>query len=362
MSELRLDLAAGGYPIRIEEGLLARPEILAQYLPARSVLITNETLRPLLADPLAEILGASCVEVFSLPDGEQYKTLESVTRIHTCLLERQLGRDATLVAVGGGVVGDVTGFAAATYMRGIDFVQVPTTLLAQVDASVGGKTGVNHPLGKNMVGAFWQPRAVLIDPAVLRSLPQRELRAGMAEVIKYGLLGDAEFFSWLEEHIDALVARQPGELTRAIETSCRRKAEIVADDEREKGGARVLLNLGHTFAHAIETAQGYAQWLHGEAVACGMVLAADLSVRIGWLGEAEAARAADLIERAGLPVRLPEDLSAVELRAHMGRDKKNLDGRIRLVLLRGIGEACVTQEVEEGALMATLEAGGLSGD
>ena len=354
MRTLSVDLARGAYPILIADGLLGRGDEMARHLPAPVAVVTSETVRPLYAEALAARLGDACAGVCALPDGERHKTLESVTAVHTWLLERGLGRDATLLAVGGGMIGDIAGFAAATYMRGIDFVQAPTTLLAQVDASIGGKTGVNHPLGKNMVGAFWQPRAVLIDPVTLASLPERELRAGVAEIIKYGLLGDAALFAWLEEHVEALLAREPEALAHAIEASCACKARIVAADEREQG-MRALLNLGHTFAHAIETEQGYAQWLHGEAVGCGMALAADLAVRMDWLAAADAERAIALIARAGLPVRLPDGLSAPALRAHMGRDKKNRAGQLRLVLLRGIGAAEVCAQADERLLAATLE-------
>ena len=354
VQELIVSLKAASYPILIGEGLL---EDAARWLPvigADAVLVTHPAVESLYARPLAEALGPAYRGCYVLPDGEQHKTLEDLNGLYTWLLGQELDRSATLIAVGGGVVGDMTGFAAATYMRGIDFVQVPTTLLAQVDASVGGKTGVNHPLGKNMIGAFWQPKAVLIDPATLRSLPTREMRAGVAEVIKYGLLGDAEFFEWLENHIEEVLALEPEALTYAIRASCASKAEIVAADELERTGTRALLNLGHTFAHAIETEQGYAQWRHGEAVACGMVLAADLSVRMGWLEVPAAERVQALIARAGLPTRLPEDLGVEPLRAHMRHDKKNVGGRQRFVLIRAIGQAEVTDQVDERLLTATL--------
>lgn len=356
MRELTVDLGAGSYPILIGAGLLGRAEPVARYAGAAAAVVAQPATERY-ARPLAAALGDACRGVHVLPDGEEHKTLATLERLHGWLLERELGRDAALVAVGGGVVGDLTGFAAATYMRGIGFVQAPTTLLAQVDAAIGGKTGVNHPLGKNMIGAFWQPHAVLVDPTVLASLPARELRAGLAEVIKYGLLGDADFFAWLEAHAEAVLAREPAALAHAIETSCACKARIVAADERERSGARALLNLGHTFAHAIETEQGYTQWLHGEAVACGMALAAELSARLGWLPAADAARVGALLERVGLPARLPADLEPARLRAHMRRDKKNEGGAARLVLLRALGRAELTAAADEAALRATLAGG-----
>ena len=355
MPELTVAHAGGAYPVLIGSGLLEDAEQLARHLPKPAAVVTSAAVRPLYAEALAGALGPACAGVCVLPDGERHKTLESMTAVHTWLLERSLGRDVTLAAVGGGVIGDLAGFAAATYMRGVAVVQAPTTLLAQVDAAIGGKTGVNHPLGKNMVGAFHAPRAVLIDPATLASLPERELRSGLAEVVKYGLLGDAEFFAWLEGNMEALLARAPQALLHAIERSCACKARMVAADEREQG-ARALLNLGHTFAHAIETEQGYAQWRHGEAVGCGMALAADLSARMGWLAAADAERAVALIARAGLPVLLPPELAPERLRAHMGRDKKNRAGQVRLVLLRAIGRAELC-EAPERLLAATLAAG-----
>ena len=358
MRELRVSLKGVAYPILIGEGLLREPAHWAHFAGDMAVVVTQPRVEKAYAEVVAEHLGEACRGVYVLPDGEEHKTLEDLQGVYHYLLERNIGRDACLVAVGGGVVGDMTGFAAATYMRGVRFVQVPTTLLAQVDASVGGKTGVNHPLGKNMIGAFWQPQAVLIDPATLATLPDRELRSGLAEVIKYGLLGDASFFAWLEEHIEAVLAREPEELAQAIETSCACKARVVEADELESSGQRALLNLGHTFAHAIETEQNYVQWLHGEAVACGMVMVADLSVRQGWLEPAQAERARTLIERAGLPVRLPEDLGVDRLQEHMRHDKKNQGGRQRFVLMRAIGNAELTDQVDMGLLAETLRAHG----
>ncbi len=358
MRELRVGLKGTAYPILIGDGLLREPAHWAHIAGDAAVVVTQPRVEDEYAQVIAEHLGETCRGVYVLPDGETHKTLEDLQGIYQYLLERNLGRDACLIAVGGGMVGDMTGFAAATYMRGIRYIQVPTTLLAQVDASVGGKTGVNHPLGKNMIGAFWQPQAVLIDPVTLATLPERELRAGVAEVIKYGLLGDAPFFAWLEEHIDAVLAKEPEALAQAIETSCACKARVVEADELESSGQRALLNLGHTFAHAIETEQNYQQWLHGEAVACGMVLAADLSVRQGWLDQEQAERARALIERTGLPVRVPEDLTVDRLKAHMSHDKKNQGGRQRFVLMHAIGDAELTDQVDMELLEETLRAYG----
>ncbi|MGM0594946.1 MAG: 3-dehydroquinate synthase, partial [Pseudomonadota bacterium] len=288
-----------------------------------------------------------------LPDGEQYKTLDVCNRIFTALLEQRFDRRCTLIALGGGVVGDMTGFAAATYQRGVDFIQIPTTLLAQVDSSVGGKTGVNHPLGKNMIGAFHQPRLVLADTETLNTLDDRQLSAGIAEVIKYGLINDLAFFEWLEGNIDSLLSRDPAALAYAIERSCQDKAAIVAADERE-GGQRALLNLGHTFGHAIETGMGYGEWLHGEGVAAGMVLAAELSHDLGWLEEYEVDRIRRLIARAGLPVQAPEGLSSERFVELMAVDKKVQDGQLRLVLLKGLGEAVITAAASGEQIISML--------
>ncbi|MEX2333223.1 MAG: 3-dehydroquinate synthase, partial [Pseudohongiella sp.] len=276
--------------------------------------------------------------------------------IYDELLSNRHERSTTLIALGGGVTGDITGFAAATYQRGVNFIQVPTTLLAQVDSSVGGKTGVNHPLGKNMIGAFYQPQCVLVDIDVLSTLPVRELQAGLAEVIKYGLLGSYEFLVWLEQHIEALLAGDAELLTQAVKICCEEKARIVAADERE-GGMRALLNLGHTFGHAIEAAMGYGTWLHGEAVATGMVMAADLSRRMGWISAADAARARDLVARAGLPVSPPPGMTADQFMSLMSVDKKVQSGKVRFILLRGLGEAAIESEIDPALLRQTLTAG-----
>ncbi|HID49835.1 MAG TPA: 3-dehydroquinate synthase, partial [Chromatiales bacterium] len=295
------------------------------------------------------------VRTVILPDGEQYKNLETLNRIYDALLEHRFDRHCTLVALGGGVVGDMTGFAAATYQRGVDFIQLPTTLLAQVDSSVGGKTGVNHPLGKNMIGAFHQPVCVIIDIATLDTLEDRQLSAGLAEVIKYGLIRDAGFIRWLEDRMIPLLERNPADIVQAIETSCRSKAEIVAADERE-GGVRALLNLGHTFGHAIETGAGYGTWLHGEAVGTGMLMAADLSWREGWLDEQDVKRVEDLIDKALLPTRAPAHMDFERFMAIMAVDKKVRGGKINLVLLRAIGDAFVTDQFDPEKLRETIEA------
>jgi 3-dehydroquinate synthase len=351
--QLRIELGGRSYPIVIGTRLLGNPELVGSHVAARDVLVvTNTTIGPLYLDQTRTGLQGKRVRALELPDGEQYKTLDVLGRVFDALVEARLNRDAAIVALGGGVVGDLAGFAAACYQRGIDFVQAPTTLLAQVDSSVGGKTGVNHPGGKNLVGAFHQPRAVLTDLATLQTLPARELRAGLAEVIKYGLIDDAEFLAWLEQNLEALLALDPGALAHAVRRSCEIKARIVAVDEREQG-PRALLNFGHTFGHAIETASGYGEWLHGEAVAIGMLLAADMSRHLGWLDARDLERVRELLRRAGLPLRAP---AFGARRAHdlMGMDKKVLQGRLRLVLLRRLGGAVVTSDYPADALQAVL--------
>ncbi|MEY6431551.1 3-dehydroquinate synthase [Thioalkalicoccus limnaeus] len=353
----RLEVALGDrtYPIFIGDGLIRDPDCYRPYLRGSRVLvITNETVGPLYMGAVLEALGDLRTETLILPDGEVYKTLDVVNRVFDALLTHRFGRDATLIALGGGVVGDMAGFAAACYQRGVDFLQVPTTLLAQVDSSVGGKTGVNHRLGKNMIGAFHQPRAVVADTATLATLPDRELSAGLAEVIKYGLIRDRAFFGWLEGQMGALRARDPAALAEAIARSCQNKAEVVAADERE-AGQRALLNLGHTFGHAIETGVGYGTWLHGEAVGAGLVLAAELSHRIGWIDSVSVDRTARLVDAAGLPTAPPSDLPAERILELMAVDKKVLDGHLRLVLLKGIGDAVVTDEIDRAQLLALLE-------
>mgnify|MGYP006271141063 CR=1 FL=1 len=353
---LEVDLGTRSYPILIGTGLISTPDCYAPYVRGRQVLVvSNDTVAPLyLAAVERALTSLDCHKVI-LPDGERYKDLDTLNRIFDALLAERLARDVTLVALGGGVVGDMAGFAAACYQRGVDFIQVPTTLLAQVDSSVGGKTGVNHALGKNMIGAFHQPRAVVADTDTLSTLPDRELAAGLAEVVKYGLIRDAAFFDWLEANRERLLARSADALAEAIERSCRNKAEVVAADERE-AGQRALLNLGHTFGHAIEAGLGYGEWLHGEAVAAGMVLAAELSARLGWLAAADVARTRELLAGFGLPVDAPAALSAERWLGLMAVDKKVQAGRLRLVLLRRIGEAVVTADFDPAALRALLEA------
>jgi 3-dehydroquinate synthase len=351
---LHVDLGARSYPIYIGRGLIGDGGCYRPHIRARQVMIvSNETVAPLYLASVEDALEGYRVERVILPDGERYKTLEVWNRIMDGLLGSRFGRDCTILALGGGVVGDMAGFAAACYQRGVDFIQVPTTLLAQVDSSVGGKTGVNHPLGKNMIGAFHQPRAVIADTETLGTLPDRELSAGIAEVIKYGLIRDAELFRWLEGNMGALLARDPEALAHAIERSCRNKAEVVAADELESG-QRALLNLGHTFGHAIETGMGYGEWLHGEAVAAGMCMAADMSRRLGWIDESALARTRDLIAAAGLPVDPPAQITPARFRELMAVDKKVQGGRLRLVLLRGIGESLVTGDFDPRALDETL--------
>jgi len=355
MQTLSVNLGERAYPIPIGSGLLGSPTLLASHIAsAELLLVSNTTVAPLYAERVKRSLpGRRLIELI-LPDGEAHKTLANASRMFDVMIANRLGRDAAILALGGGVIGDLAGFVAACYQRGIDFVQLPSTLLADVDASVGGKTAVNHPGGKNMIGAFHQPRAVIIDTDLLASLPQRELRAGLAEVIKYGLISDASFFDWIEAHIDELLSREPGALSYAIHRSCEIKAQIVSQDEREQG-ERALLNLGHTFGHAIEAATGYAEWLHGEAVAVGLVLAADLSQRLGQLPESELRRLVALLRRAGLPVAAPP-IGAERAFDFMRIDKKVKSSRVRLVLLRGIGGAVMTGEYSDAALHSTLAA------
>ncbi|WP_373506888.1 3-dehydroquinate synthase [Thiocapsa sp.] len=353
---LAVALGARAYPIHIGSGLLSDPELYRPHLlGAQVMIVTNETVAPLYLEQLRAALTGYRVGEVILPDGEQYKTMEVWNRIFDALLQARFGRDCTLIALGGGVVGDMAGFAAACYQRGVAFIQVPTTLLAQVDSSVGGKTGINHPAGKNMIGAFHQPRAVIADTSTLATLPQRELSAGLAEVLKYGLIRDAVFLGWLETHMAELLARDADALAYIIRRSCEIKAEIVAADEHE-AGQRALLNLGHTFGHAIETATGYGTWLHGEAVGVGICMAADLSARLGWLTEADVGRIRRLVTSAGLPVTAPADLSAERFLELMAVDKKVQGGQLRLVLLQHPGDALVTGDIDPSLLRETLEA------
>lgn len=361
---LDVELGARAYPIFIGPGLLSDPNNFRPYLQgARVMIVSNETVAPLYLQAVRQALdGIDCAEVI-LPDGEQFKDLRHLNLIFDALLEQRCARDVTLIALGGGVIGDMAGFAAACYQRGVAFLQVPTTLLAQVDSSVGGKTGVNHPAGKNMIGAFHQPRAVIADTDTLSSLPDRELSAGLAEVIKYGLIADPLFFEWLERHADALRAREPEALSVAIARSCQNKALVVAADERESG-QRALLNLGHTFGHAIEAGTGYGSWLHGEAVAVGLVMAARLSQRLGLLDEASVTRVRQLLGRCGLPLAPPQHLPLERWLELMAVDKKVQDGRLRLVLMRGIGAAFLMSDVDDEVLKDSIlaaSAGALPG-
>ena len=353
MQRIEVDLGSRSYPIFIGAGAMRLKDALDQVIPARDVLIvTNTTVGPIYSAALTAALAPRrCLEV-SLPDGETHKTLANVSRLLDVLITNRFARDSCVVALGGGVVGDMAGFAAACYQRGIAFVQVPTTLLAQVDSSVGGKTGVNHPGGKNLIGAFHQPAAVFADTDALSTLPDRELRAGLAEVIKYGLIVDRGFFDWLEANATRLLARDTDALTHAIRRSCEIKAEIVARDEREQGD-RALLNLGHTFGHAIESATNYSTWLHGEAVGAGMLLAADMSQRLGWMSGADVERVERMLKHFGLRTDVRE-LAAGTLAEKMKIDKKVAAGRIRLVLLKAIGKSVVTGDYDDDALRETL--------
>ena len=359
MMKQTLEVALGDrtYPIHIGRGLISQADLILPHLKRKSVaIVTNTTVAPLYLAKFALALksaGVSVIEII-LPDGEAYKNSETLNLIYDALLKNRCERNTTLIALGGGVIGDLTGYAAATYLRGVPFVQVPTTLLSQVDSSVGGKTGINHPLGKNMIGAFYQPQLVLADIDTLQTLPKRELSAGVAEVIKYGLIRDADFFDWLETNIHALMGLDETIVSYAIYRSCKNKAEVVAADEHE-AGERALLNLGHTFGHAIENAMGYGVWLHGEAVAAGTMLAADLSARMGWLSAAEVKRMHALLAASSLPLRAP-NLSAEKYLNLMSLDKKVADGKIRLVLQQGIGKAVITSDYDVAKLKQTLEA------
>lgn len=356
MQTLHVDLGERSYPIFIGEQLIDRGDLLSHHIRGKQVaIVTNETVAPLYLERLTSSLAGHAVTSVVLPDGEAHKNWQTLQLIFDALLTARLDRNVTIIALGGGVIGDMAGFAAASYQRGVNFIQVPTTLLSQVDSSVGGKTGINHPLGKNMIGAFYQPQAVLIDTATLTTLPARELSAGLAEVIKYGLICDEPFLGWLETHVDKLRALDQVALTEAIHRSCAAKALVVGADERESG-VRATLNLGHTFGHAIETHQGYGVWLHGEAVSAGMVMALEMSRQLGWISGAERDRAVRLLARAGLPVVPPANMCAEDFLKHMAVDKKVLDGQLRLVLLKRLGGAVVTSDFPREVLEATLSA------
>lgn len=355
MNTLNVDLGERSYPIYIGSQLLGNQDLLAKHIPGRQVfVVTNETVAPLYLEKTLAALQGFTLQTLVLADGEQYKTLETTQQIFDGLLQHRFSRDATLVALGGGVIGDITGFAAACYQRGIAFIQIPTTLLAQVDSSVGGKTGVNHPLGKNMIGAFYQPNCVIADTDSLYTLEDRQLSAGIAEVIKYGLIRDVPFLDWLEKNMTSLIERDSAALGYAIQRSCQNKAEVVAADERESG-QRALLNLGHTFGHAIETGTGYGTWLHGEAVAIGMVMAAQFSQRMGWLSAAEVEKTQQLLTQAQLPTQVPAGMTTASFMDLMAVDKKVLDGKLRLVLLQGLGNAVVTQDFSRQDLIQMLD-------
>ncbi|TCS37282.1 3-dehydroquinate synthase [Paucimonas lemoignei] len=353
--DLQVDLGERAYPITIGQSLLDDAGLVARHIPGRRVaIVTNTTVAPLYLERLTSSLKATGKQVTPviLPDGEEEKNWENLMRIFDVLLAEKCDRKTTLVALGGGVIGDMTGFAAATYMRGVPFVQVPTTLLAQVDSSVGGKTGINHPLGKNMIGAFYQPQAVIADTLTLDTLPPQELSAGLAEVIKHGAIIDAEFFNWIETNIDKLMARDAGALAHAIKRSCEIKADVVRQDERE-GGLRAILNFGHTFGHAIEAGLGFGTWLHGEAVGCGIVMAAELSRRLGYIDASAKARITALVQAAGLPTVAP-DLGAERWIELMQVDKKNEGGQIKFILLKPLGTAVITT-VPQPVLIDTIQ-------
>ncbi len=356
MKTLTVDLGDRSYPIYIGQNLLSNATLLQSHIVGSEVLVvSNETVAPLYLERVLQSLDGKNIKKVILPDGECYKNLEVLNRIFDALLESRFGRKVTLVALGGGVVGDMTGFAAACYQRGVAFIQIPTTLLSQVDSSVGGKTGVNHPMGKNMIGAFHQPQCVIADTDTLNTLDERQLSSGLAEVIKYGLINDKPLFSWLEKNIEKLLACDHQALAYAIERSCQDKAKIVAADERE-GGVRALLNLGHTFGHAIETGMGYGAWLHGEAVAVGMLMAADLSMRMGWVTADDVHQIDNLLDRAGLPTRAPLEMTKQHFLSLMSVDKKVEDGHLRLVLVRGLGDSTISSDFSYELLEETLDA------
>jgi 3-dehydroquinate synthase len=356
--QLEVDLDDRSYPIYIGTGLVGQADLIGPHIHGQSALIvTNSTVAPLYLDAVRQALDSRQIrhDQIILDDGEQYKTMVSIETIIDLLLTNRHDRRTTVIALGGGVIGDIAGFAASIYQRGVNFIQIPTTLLSQVDSSVGGKTGVNHPLGKNMIGAFYQPQCVIADIDTFNTLPARELSAGLAEVIKYGLIHDVEFFDWLEINIDSLSNLDQELLAQAVLVSCQNKARVVELDERESG-LRAILNLGHTFGHAIETVMGYGNWLHGEAVAAGMVMAIDLSIREGLVDEEIRQRAVALLQRAGLPVTPPAEITVEQYLNAMSIDKKNVDGRIKLVLLNALGDAFITDEYNHDKLLQTLTA------
>ena len=357
MKTINIDLGDRSYPIYVGEQLISHPTILNDHIHTdHVVIVTNTTVAPLYLDTVTKALGDDkSILPIILPDGEQYKNTETLNTIYEALLKNKCDREVMLIALGGGVIGDITGFAAASFMRGVKFIQMPTTLLSQVDSSVGGKTGINHALGKNMIGAFYQPQCVIADVDVLKTLPKRELSAGLAEVIKYGLIRDAAFFAWLENAMPALINKDSSALIEAVIRSCENKADVVAQDEFESSkGIRATLNLGHTFGHAIEHAMGYGNWLHGEAVAVGMVMAAFLSQELGWLKPDEFDRTKQLIADANLPIN-PPDIPLDQFMGLMQSDKKSQGGHIHLILQKTIGDAILTSDYAEAALHKTLQ-------
>ncbi|KAJ8545725.1 hypothetical protein K7X08_018308 [Anisodus acutangulus] len=358
---VEVDLGNRSYPIYIGAGLLDQPELLQRHIHGKRVLVvTNTTVAPLYLDRTISALTDGnpnvTVESVILPDGEQFKNMETLMKVFDKAIESRLDRRCTFVALGGGVIGDMCGYAAASYLRGVNFIQIPTTVMAQVDSSVGGKTGINHPLGKNMIGAFYQPQCVLVDTDPLTTLPDKELASGLAEVIKYGLIRDAEFFEWQEQNMPLLLARDPTAFTYAIKRSCENKADVVSQDEKE-GGLRATLNLGHTFGHAVETGFGYGQWLHGEAVAAGTVMAVDMSHRLGWIDDSLVERVHKILQQAKLPTSPPETMTVEMFKSIMAVDKKVADGKLRLILLKGpLGNCVFTGDYDQKALDETLRA------
>lgn len=356
-----VDLGNRSYPIYIGSGLLDQPDLLQRHIHGKRVLVvTNTTIAPIYLDKVVSAITHEnpnvSVESVILPDGEKYKNMDVLMKVFDKAIESRLDRRCTFIALGGGVIGDMCGYAAASFLRGVNFIQIPTTVMAQVDSSVGGKTGINHSLGKNLIGAFYQPQCVLIDTNTLNTLPERELASGFAEVIKYGLIRDAEFFEWQEKNMKALMTRDPDALAYAIKRSCENKAEVVSLDEKESG-LRATLNLGHTFGHAIETGFGYGVWLHGEAVAAGMVMAIDMSYRLGWIDESIVKRAENILKQAKLPTSPPETMTVEMFKSVMAVDKKVADGLLRLILLKGpLGNCVFTGEYDRKALDETLQA------
>lgn len=354
MQTLTVDLGERSYPIHIGSNILGDPQWIAPHIHGKQVLVvTNETVAPLYLDRCLAALSEFRTETVILPDGEQYKNLDVLNTIYDALLTHRFDRGCTLIALGGGVVGDMTGYAAASYQRGVNFIQIPTTLLSQVDSSVGGKTGVNHPLGKNMIGAFHQPQCVIADTDTLNTLDDRQLSAGIAEVIKYGLINDIGFVDWLELNMEKLLLRDTEALSYAVKLSCQDKADIVAADEKESG-QRALLNLGHTFGHAIETGMGYGVWLHGEGVAAGMVLASELSAHLGWIDGDAVIRIKKLIASAKLPVNPPKEMNAQQFIDLMAVDKKVIDGQLRLVLMKSLGQSVIAEGIDSMAIKEVL--------